>query len=417
MQLSRRDFIATGAALAALPAFSQDDDGLVVHEWGVVSIAYGSSVWGNARSAGSKAIQGGEQPSDLPAFVETWEQSVNAQIEDWRCQPVDKPVVYFYSKKAMEVRVEVRVPVGRPKAWWPYASAFQPGFDGTPMRGCEETPEVKLTDIKPVNGRLVWEKLSLDPAIEKFPAAGGWWSTARGVGATPFSFPAEPRPLKFGSIRGKHPLGKGVEPNEKFLFYDALTPVDPGISVVWTRDGKATVTAEKHALGAVIAIRVKNGKCTAAAHGALAKAASCTLAPDAGEPALAPALVKAGLYGKEAAAVAEIWKDEFSKVDGARVLALMPLPFYNALFPIEIKPAPKELVRVLVAHLECLDPDLQAQADAWIDQFANDSIEERDAAAAKLRKLGPLVEGTIRRAAENAKDSETKARLLELLKR
>ena len=104
-------------------------------------------------------------------------------------------------------------------------------------------------------------------------------------------------------------------------------------------------------------------------------------------------------------------------MDGARILALMPLAYYNALFPIDIKPAPKEIVRVLIAHIECLDPDIQVQADGWVEKLSSDSLDERDEAAAKLKKLSALGEYTIRRAAEKAKDEETKSRLLELLKK
>ena len=421
MNISRRDFIAIGAAaLASRSAFGQEAGDLVVHEWGVVSLAYGSSVWGNARSAGSKAMKGKEVASDLPKFVATWEDHIKEQINDWRCQPVDKPVVYFYSSKAMDVSVEVAIPTGRPKAWWPEATTFQPGFVGRPMRGLEKLDDddinPKLDQIKPVNGLLRWDKLSLDPGVKSFPKADGWWSAARNVDATAFRF-VEPKELRFGLQRESR-LGRKEPRAEKFLFYDALMPVDPQLDLQWKKTGEVSVTNRSAgALGAIIAIRVKDGKCSSATHGALAKGASVVLTPVEGAPALAGALVKAGLYEKEAASIVEIWKEEFFQVDGVRVLALLPRAFYDTLIPITIKPAPKEMARVLVAHVECLDVELQAMVAAAIEKFSSDSIEEREVAAQKIRELGALAEHQVRRAAERAKDEEVKSRLLELLKR
>ncbi len=420
-KLTRREFIAASAALAAVPAIarSQDDAGLIVHEWGVVSVAYKSSVWGHARSAGSRAMKGQEVKSDLPAFVATWEKAVGEQMEDWRCQPVDKPVVWFYSKKAMDVKFEVAVPKGRPKAWWPWASAFAPEFKGRPLRGLERDPaeEADIAKMPQSPGRLVWEKLSLDPAIAEFPKAAGWWPDCRGVDATPFRFPDAPQLKWGGKMRMPHPLGKGVPQTEKFLFYDALTPFEPALDIEWSKDAVTIRNDAAAAMPSIIAVRVKNGRCASAASAGLAKGASVELKPTEGEPALQAALVKAGLYEKEAAVVAGIWKEEFFQVDGARVLAIAPRAMFDALLPAAVTPAPREFVRVLVSHVECLPHETRVEADRWIEKLSSESLDERDEAAKKLLALGPLAEHVVRRAAEKATDPETKARLMELLKR
>ena len=138
-RLSRRDFIAASAGtLASIPALAQDNPDLVVHEWGVVSVAYGSTVWGNARSAGAKAMKGAEVAPDLPPFVSKWEDHVKEQIQDWRMQPVDKPVVYFYANRSMDVSFKVSIPAGRPKAWWPPTADWGPGFQGRYRKGIQQ---------------------------------------------------------------------------------------------------------------------------------------------------------------------------------------------------------------------------------------------------------------------------------------
>ena len=91
--------------------------------------------------------------------------------------------------------------------------------------------------------------------------------------------------------------------------------------------------------------------------------------------------------------------------------------FYDGLLPIAIKPAPKEITRLLVAHVECLDVELQERVASAIEKFSSESIEEREVAAQRIKELGALAEHQVRRAAEKAKDEEVKSRLLELLKR
>ena len=68
--MNRREFMAAGAGtLAALPAFArQDDGGLVVHEWGVITIPYGAVAGGNVRTAGA-AMKGGKCSSASQALA------------------------------------------------------------------------------------------------------------------------------------------------------------------------------------------------------------------------------------------------------------------------------------------------------------------------------------------------------------
>jgi hypothetical protein len=415
--MNRRRFLALGAGgLAALGASPQEPSGFVVHEWGVVSLAYGSSVWGNARTAGAKAAQGAEVPSDLPPFVSKWEDHVREQIQDWQMQPVDKPVVYFYADRATEISVRVGVPAGRPKAWWPPASDFGPTFHGRPMRGFSRVnpEETRLENIKPQNGSVSWNRLTLDPSAGEFPTADGWWALAREVDATPLRFPEPPATLKFGMRR--KPLSKDLPRAEKFLFYDALTPFDPGLEVSF---GKETVEVTNRAHPSVaraFAIRVRRGECWFGSGANLAKDSPARIALAKGMPDLVPALVEAGLFRKEAESIVRIWSDEFFKVDGTRVLALLPQAAYDALLPIEIKPAPRTLVRTLIAHLECLDADEKASIRALAQELGSDEPQKRDAAAGRIKARMPLAESTVREVLQNVQDPEIRARLDDLLK-
>jgi hypothetical protein len=395
--MNRREFMATGAGGLAALAFRQEEAAFVVHEWGVATIMNGSTAIGAARSEGATFAGGVEKPEELPKFVETFKGFFDMTIENWKNMPVRKPIVYFYAKKRMQVDVRVSIPRGRPHAWWPLTGdvAPRPAFPGR-GKGLGQLGELpKVEEMKPENGMLHWPAIVLDPATAlPQPAADGWWPLARKTASTP---------VVADTL------------SDKFLFYDALTFVDAGLDIEWTRDGKVKLAARSE-IPLAIAVRVKEGACSFAAK-KLAKGESAELAPAAGTPDLVPPLVAAGLFKDEAAALAEIWKEEFFQAPGARVLAVVPRAAYDALLPIEITPKPDKLERVLIAHVECLDPDLAAKLDGWIAKLGADSLDERDAAAAEIRKLGPLAEKTIRAAAEKAADADLKGRLVDLLKR
>jgi hypothetical protein len=392
--LNRREFIAAGATALALPAFAQEE-GFEVHEWGVVTIAYGTSR-GFVRSEGSRFVDGVEKPEELPAFVETLQKRFDTAIEHWHSMPVRKPIVYFHARKRMTIAVKVAMPKGRPHAWWPRADDVAPKPTLPPKRGFGSDPADKLPvfqDLPMTDGLLSWTALTLDPTATQFAAAAGWWPIARETASTP---------VLSGALA------------DKFLFYDALTTVDPAVDVTWTAAGNANLSAR--AAVTVFAIHVKEGACFSAS-AALAKGASAELVLAKGRPDLAKPLTAAGLCADEAASLIKIWTDEFFETPGARVLVLLPRAAYDALLPLEITPKPTALTRVLIAHLECLDPATQAKVDAWIAKLGSESIDERDAATAGIRSLGPLAEKSVRDAIEQSKDAEVRSRLQELLKK
>ncbi len=427
MPISRRDFLAAGAgALAAsrLPLHAQDDDGLIVHEWGVVTIALDSTAWGNVRTAGAKGKGAAEMTAGVPAFVQSWEAIVGAEIINWKDAPqaVDKPIVYFYAKKKAKVSFKVSVPAGRPKLWWPHVTTFAPQFEAPRHFYNDGDPVPKTQDIKPEKGLVEWRDLVLDPDATLDKPVDGWWTAARETDATPIRCTNGP----FGNDYGRGGLQRinqggrlaprGPEHRERFLYYDALTPVAHGITVAWTKDG-VTVTNRDHAkLPFVAAIRVRKGEAACNSAADLEKGKSVTLKPTKDDVPLTEALIKAGLYEKEAVSLMKIWRDEWFAIDGARVLAVLPRQFYDTLLPAEVTPAPKEFTRVLIAQLEALDPEMEADVLAAIRRLGSDSLEERDDAMKLLRHYGPRAERVVRAAAAKETEAEIKARLMELLK-
>jgi hypothetical protein len=392
IDLTRREFLALSAALAALPDLPRRGS-FVVHEWGVITIPYGTP-YATIRSAG---IQGVDQAPDLPAHAVTWRKVVGDAIERWKNEPVEfsKPIVYFYPPKAMAVNVRLSVPAGRPSAWWPATTDYgpKPIFPGRSGKQRGEPAPPNPDDIQPKDGFLQWTGLALDPTGDGFPDAPAWWKRARDVDAAVVLFNNQ---------------------KDKFLYYDALGNYAPKLAASWTKEGVTLRNDSPDAFSSVMAVRVKNGVCFSAT-APLAKGASADLKLAKGLPDLAAAL--AGLYKKEAAALVEIWNEEFFKTEGVRLLAVLARDAYDRLLPIEITPKPDELERVLILHLECVDNDRAAQIRGWIEELASSDIEARDRAATQLRRLGPLAEPILRQTHDKTTDAEVKARIAELLPR
>ncbi len=404
---NRREFLGTSAAgLAAIGVAGpppQEAPGVVVHEWGVITVANGSRIV-NLRSAGAKRVAaGGELPAGLPAFAETWEAAFRGVVDEWRRQPVDKPIVYFYSKERRELSFKVSVPTGRPRAWWPPTKDFGPrpklpnlGKRGLRRMGEDEEEDPKPESVKGDGGHLHWSKLVLDPGATDFRPADGWWSVARKTDSTP--------------VRA----GKDAE---KFLFYDAFAKYDQEFKVRWLKTDLVRIEnpgplAQRH----LVALRVRDGKCDSATHRLLKPGESVVLELKPGRPAgLADSLVEAGLYRAEAGGLVAAWEDEFFGIDGHRVLAVLPRETYDALLPAEISPAPAAFERVLVAQVECLGPERRAEVLELIERLGAETPDTRQSAAAELRRLGALAEETLREALRTAADPEVAAQLQALL--
>lgn len=392
--INRRDFVALSAGgLAAIGTARASE--LIIHEWGVVTVPYGVSQ-AAVRTAGVRKGPAGAEVEDLPGFVVTWKAAAGRHIEELKMMPVRKPVVYFYAKEELAISFRVRVPTGRPEAWWPPADDFGPKSSFlTPARLGGQP--ARIDEIAPVNGHLAWRTLRVDPKAEGFREAAGWWSVARKTDATP--------------------IRSGQE-TEKFLYYDALAAFDPKLEIRWKKGGKVEIlNASGEPARHLYAILVKDGRCWAAHHPELNTGAHVELTPVEGPPAkLVEVLTSAGLYRKEAEGLVEIWKEEWFGIDGARVLELVSREAYDRLLPLEIRPEPSELKRVLLAHIECLDADAEEDVAALMDRLASDDPVQRVAAASGLRARMPMASSFLRESLKKIKDPEVRGRLEDILR-
>ena len=122
------------------------------------------------------------------------------------------------------------------------------------------------------------------------------------------------------------------------------------------------------------------------------------------------ALKAEGLYDKEAEAMVKTWERSYFHSEGLRILYIVPPKVTNALLPIAIDPAPKELTRVLVGRLECITPEVEAAVEA--------AMRDPDSTASKaaLARLGRFLEPHLRRVLAATKDETVKKNATTLLK-
>jgi hypothetical protein len=132
--------------------------------------------------------------------------------------------------------------------------------------------------------------------------------------------------------------------------------------------------------------------------------------------AVAAALVEAGLYPKEAQAMVNTWDKSYFRTEGLRVLYILPRLQVDEIIPLRIKPAPQEVVRVMVGRVEVLTPGAEGRIlQAVADSGSKDAAVAK-AAKAELDRLGRLQGPVLHRIAAQTKDPEIRVQAEALIK-
>jgi hypothetical protein len=120
--------------------------------------------------------------------------------------------------------------------------------------------------------------------------------------------------------------------------------------------------------------------------------------------AMQQTLISQGLYGKEAEAMLETWRDSWFE-EGLRVFYVLPRPVTDRVLPIAIEPPPAQLVRVLVGRIEIITPEMENAIRAEWTQLDDPSPGVRAAARTALRQHGRFAEPVLNRLLRS--DSDT----------
>jgi hypothetical protein len=111
---------------------------------------------------------------------------------------------------------------------------------------------------------------------------------------------------------------------------------------------------------------------------------------------MSKSLVAEGLYPREATAMIHTWKDSWFQEDGLRVLYILPRQWTDGTLPLEIKPSPNELVRVMVGRAEVISPQVQKSLAISLAKSEEGDAQAREIVVGELKRLGRFAEPAIR---------------------
>jgi hypothetical protein len=308
-------WLAAGIAFAAetIPPAGP----LVAHEWGTFT-----SVAGLDGNPIPWLALGG--PSALPCFVHRPDPPVGGGKAVLATVRMETPVIYFYAPRRTTLSVKVALPGGQITEWYPQASKYT--GSGIEWNGVEARPG----------------------EAPEFPrgAQANHYYEARATDSVPLRAGGEQEKLIF--YRGVADLAVPVLPRftaggKVEIRYPRKAPA-PAVFLFENRGGKVGFRAIEPVLfGAVVAEEpeLTSNAAAARAH-------------------LAAALVKAGLYPKEADAMLATWRDSWFE-EGVRVIYLAPRVMVDTVLPLTIQPAPSATERVFVGRVEIPAPWVQRE--------------------------------------------------------
>ena len=120
-------------------------------------------------------------------------------------------------------------------------------------------------------------------------------------------------------------------------------------------------------------------------------------------------LCSEGLYRREAEAMVKTWEDSWFAEDGVRVLYLLPRDWTDRTLPLSIRPAPKELVRVMVGRAEVLTPAFEKTLADEVTKAGNNERDAKERLSAELRKLGRFAQPALSLATRGANPAASQA--------
>ena len=344
---------------------SEPPRNLVVHEWGTFTSVQGGD--------GVPLRWSAQQIGDLPRFVHNWlkpelGRQPKANLFFGKAglsglQRLETPVIYFYSDRAFDADVEVRFPKGLISEWYPQASRIGPCTLQSNV-----SPALARHGAK--ESLVHWQNLRVTPVEANAEALKLLPTDSQGA----HYFAARDTEADLVHMKG---VG-GSEEHEKFLFYRGTGSFGTPLLVTTSADGTVSLqNTSKAPLAHLFLLHIQDGK---AEWTQLEKLGAKTQQPwqrfsslpgdqrksvaetqnEIG-PAMAKALVEAGLYPAEASAMVKTWNDAWFAEEGVRVLYLLPREWTDEILPLKLTPQPSELVRVMVGRAEIIPPQLQRE--------------------------------------------------------
>jgi hypothetical protein len=301
-------------------------------------------------------------------------------------QRLETPVIYFYSKNELTVDVTVKFPEGSVTEWYP-----QQNPPAKPIVRAGE-PAARWQGL-----RVLAAKAS-EPAYPR-EAAGSHYYAARATDANPVQIAASGTPTeteKFIFYRGvgsfSAPLtvkSEGIDASTLHLTNTGAEPLEQ-IFVYEVRDAAARIGMIREIAPGSEETFSFSGKC---------EPAPLTEARAELAAQMEKALVAAGLYEREAAAMVKTWDDSWFAEPGLRVLYVLSRAWADRVLPLSIDPPPREVARVMVGRAEILTPAIEKALTREVERYrtGDDSTRELAVNATRALGLGRFAEPAVRR--------------------
>jgi hypothetical protein len=396
----------------------------VAHEWGTFT-----------------SVQGGDgalldwrplETSRLPKFVYDWKHpGLNRQGGGLLAlgkggmvtlQRMETPVIYFYADERQMLDVQVDFPQGQITEWYPQASKIGPSSVPVPPAIARMDDYVHKAGVKPSftfasllrnksvpESRARWANVEILPAkhhpdlTRSLPldGSGSHYFSARDTGADY---------LRLDSLVATNPLPE----YEKFIFYRGVGNFATPLRVTMNESKTATLAnTGQEPLFDLFVLGLENRAGSFHHLARLAPGEERTVALEAKEGVLplekvsrqlgkhlAEALVRQGLYQREATAMVNTWKGSWFEEDGLRVLYILPRPWTDRTLPLTLDPAPRQLVRVMVGRAEVLTPAQMHKLSETLAKAKQGDAGAREQAVVDFKKLGRFAEPALRLAAK-----------------
>ena len=376
---------------------------LVVHEWGTFT-----SVAGRAGTALEWRPLTTE--SDLPSFVYSIDrvsrpapqlpQAAPSQPQvapSPRSEPrqlrypsksatpvsvrMETPVLYFYAKQEMTIRVKVDFVNGKITEWYPQSRSVQ--------RGSIDWGQIRIMPGTQIDLPNDFRENHYYPARET---------------------DAAPLQVSFD----------GQNEYEKFLFYRGVGNFDLPLSVKLDGDKVRIRNEYGEHPHRVMLFENRNGKIGFQIH----DMRETELVVD--RPALdgkvgvlrqqiKAMLVGQGLYEREANAMLDTWRDSWFE-EGLRIFYIMPRIATDEILPLRIEPRPAQLVRVLVGRTELITPETEGRVIDEIRKLESPSMSIRKAALQAINKYGRFREPILKQIFDHTNDPQLRASIERLLR-
>ena len=377
-------WIALAAALNSSVADSAD---YTAHEWGTFTSVQASD--------GRQLEWNPLIASDLPEFVyDLSGRSVtnrrgplrlhSAKTAFRTLQRMETPVIYFRADQPLELDVEVRFPQGIVTEWYP-----------------EARPLPRRPDELVRRDRIAWDKVQVLPFNHSvaYPtnSHGSHYFAARMAEANPLQVR---RPGSIAEV-------------EKFLFYRGVGSFEAPLKVVTDDEARSLQirNSGSRPLGAMWVFQLREGKGSVQRLTGLApgETQEIRLSPERqwkAQPVLQvdvsqglqEELVRQGLTRSEASAMVSTWADSWFAESGIRVLYLLPQAWVDEILPLQLKPDPRELVRVFVGRAEVISPVVEFALLRQMLRYSDGAQPDREAALDEVRglEMGRFAEVAVR---------------------